>query len=97
MRNMTSFVHRVFFARLALRLFVDDYELGDVNVSLITVQLRCAFMNFSVFSLTLFSVRCASRKESRIPDKLESFLFFVWVKQPVTRCPDFFLKCQCVR
>ena len=43
----------VSFALLALRRLVDDYELGDVSVSLFTVQLRCAFIHFRVFSLTL--------------------------------------------
>ena len=38
----------VTFSRLA-----NDYELGDVNVSLFTVQLRCAFIHFRIFSLTL--------------------------------------------
>ena len=37
----------VFFALFALRYFVDDYELGDVNVSLLTVQLRCASVPLS--------------------------------------------------
>ena len=34
----------MFFTSFALRHFVNDYELGDVSVSLVTVQLRCAFI-----------------------------------------------------
>ena len=33
--------------------FVHDYELGEVSVSLFTAQLRCAFIHFRIFSLTL--------------------------------------------
>ena len=38
----------LFCTNFALRFFVDDHELGDVSVSLFTVQLRCAFASISV-------------------------------------------------
>ena len=48
----------------AMRRLVDDYELGDVSVSLFTVQLRCAcvhlrflFLDSEAVFFKLFSVR----------------------------------------
>ena len=41
------------FALIALRRLVDDHERGDINDSLLTVQLRCAFVYFSISSLML--------------------------------------------
>ena len=68
--------------RPALRRFVDDYELGDVNVSLFTPQLRCAFIDFQILSLTLkhiciehFSVKCFEDGIGTIPDKIKFFCF----------------------
>ena len=78
----------------ALRRFVD--ELGDVNVSLFTVQLRCAFIHFGIFSLTPKQIFF---KHEWNPDNSLSrsspSLILVWVKQLVTRCLEIFLVGAC--
>ena len=41
-----------------MRRVVDDHELGDTSVSLITVQLRCVFVFFSFSFLILDQICC---------------------------------------
>ena len=79
---MTFLLWNVSFARLALRRFVDDHELGDVNVSWSTVQLRCAFISLpnlffdtGAVLLQALSVKCLKNGINTVPDKIESFFF----------------------
>ena len=74
----------VFLALFALRCLVDDYELGDESVSLLTVQIRCAFVHPPVplfgdrkMKLTELLMRsslfcCSSWSSNRSPDARKS-------------------------
>ena len=44
------------FANFALRRLVDDYELGDVTLSLLTVQLHCACIHIRTFVFDIDAV-----------------------------------------
>ena len=83
----------MFLAFFALRRVVDDHELGDINVSLLTVQLHCAFVYFKISFLMLEQSLCEltslfgyHNEIDTIPDESEPFLTFILVKQSVILC-----------
>ena len=49
LRNEVCCLATVQSKNIASRHVIDDYEVGDVHVSLLTVQLRCAFDADAVF------------------------------------------------
>ena len=67
-----TFLCIVSFARLALRRLVDDYEHVDVSVSFFTVQLRCTFNHFRIFSLTLKQFLLEVESSNRSPGARKS-------------------------
>ena len=89
------FCHCKLLRRFIMRHFVDDLELGEVSVSVLTVQLRCTFVYLCTFFLILKWFLCwlivvwrMQHEISTTPEEIEHPLRLILVKQSVTQCTD---------
>ena len=76
----------MFLTNFAPRHSIDDYKLGDVNVSLLTVLLRCVFVFLRIFLdseavlwLAHLCLEIFYTEINTTPDEMESFFLLVLV------------------